>query len=82
MDEFAERVSGVSKEVADVPAVLFADDVQLTAKNVISTTGAARYSYKMGNGKPNELEYKRPGRVKFSYLQRLAINNSFFPGNP
>ncbi len=32
MDEFAERVSGVSEEVANVPAVLFADDVLLTAK--------------------------------------------------
>ncbi len=31
MDEFAESVSGVPKEVADVPAVLFADDVLLTA---------------------------------------------------
>ncbi len=32
IDEFAERVSGVPNEVADVPAVLFADDVLLTAK--------------------------------------------------
>ncbi len=33
MDEFAERLKGVSREVADVPAVLFADDVLLTAKS-------------------------------------------------
>ncbi len=33
MDEFAERLNGVSREVADVPAVLFADDVLLTAKS-------------------------------------------------
>ncbi len=32
MDEFAERLNGVSREVADVPAVLFADDVLLTAE--------------------------------------------------
>ncbi len=30
--EFAERVSAIPREVADVPAVLFADDVLLTAK--------------------------------------------------
>ncbi len=58
MDEFAERVSGGSEEVANVPAVLFADDVLLTAKNTIRTAVAARYSNKMGNGQPNELEYK------------------------
>ncbi len=33
MDEFAERLNGVSREVADVPEVLFADDVLLTAKS-------------------------------------------------
>ncbi len=38
MDEFAERVAAVPMDVSDVPAVLFADDVLLTAK---ITTGAA-----------------------------------------
>ncbi len=33
MDEFAERVSEVPTEVADVPAALFADDVLLVAKS-------------------------------------------------
>ncbi len=34
MDEFAERLNrGVQENVADVPAVLFADDVLLTAKS-------------------------------------------------
>ncbi len=32
MDEFAERVSATPRYVADVPAVLFADDVLVTAK--------------------------------------------------
>ncbi len=33
MDEFAERLNEVSREVVDVPEVLFADDVLLTAKS-------------------------------------------------
>ncbi len=32
MDEFAEGVGAVPSDVLDIPAVLFADDVLLTAK--------------------------------------------------
>ncbi len=59
MDEFLERVSDVSEEVANVPAVLFADDVLLNSENTIRTCKVtARYSNKLDNGQPNELEYK------------------------
>ncbi len=33
MDEFAERVSAIPAHMSDVPAVLFADDVLLSAKS-------------------------------------------------
>ncbi len=33
MDEFADRICAVSGDIADIPAVLFADDVLLTAKS-------------------------------------------------
>ncbi len=32
MDEFADRISQVPRETADVPAVLFADDVPTISK--------------------------------------------------
>ncbi len=48
MDEFAESLNGVSREVADVPAVLFAGDVLLTAKSATGLQELLDISSKWG----------------------------------
>ncbi len=48
MDEFAERVAAVPMDVSDVPAVLFADDVLLTAKSPLGAAVAFGHSNTVG----------------------------------
>ncbi len=58
MDKFAERVSGVSEEVANVPAVLFADNVLLTAKTPSGLQVLLDIATNWATDNQNELEYK------------------------
>ncbi len=49
MDEFAERISKVPRNVADVPGVLFADDVLLSAKSTSGLQSLLDIASKWGN---------------------------------
>ncbi len=48
LDEFAERQSEIPRVVADVPAVLFADDVLLTSETAVGAPEAVRCCDKVG----------------------------------
>ncbi len=84
MDESADMISQVPRETADVPAVLFVDDVLLSAKspeglqNLLDIVSGWAQDYQMvWNTKPGKVKfYSQPTKQSKIHSRRQALHKS------
>ncbi len=91
MDEFAERVSAIPAHMSDIPAVLFADDVLLSAKSPeglqrlmdVSTNWAKErgmtWSTEKDKSEILESEETRGNTFKLAHRELNQVNEGYIP---